>query len=685
MAVVQADDQTRPASPTPTPASPLARRASTSAGVDFRWNNISYTIDVGAKKGGVKQILSDCCGCAKSGELWAIIGASGAGKSSLLNVLAGRTRHGGAHQIGGGISINGTPIDPVRYRDRIAYVMQQDALTATATPRECFHFSAALRLPAKEGSDAGARTARVERLLASLSLAKCADTFVGSPMIRGVSGGEKKRTAIGVEIVTDPSLLFLDEPTSGLDSYAAYNVVQILRKLAAGGCAVLCTIHQPSSEVFHLFDNVVVLAHGRVAYCGPVPAMGPHYAALGHPCPANYNPADHVMYILQTTSEADLLESFNLGKPGCYADQGLLQNGNGNGNGNGQGNGDGDEAKSGGGGAGGGKGAAAATGAAAAADADDTGTESRVSGFWTQTRWLMRREFRALVRDKASLGARFGMTAFLNLLFGLIFKGAGAANPSDLVGLQTHFGALVQVCIGSMFGSAQPTILTFPLEAPIYLREYAAGAYGAVPYFLSKMIVELPLTFAQNMLLGVITYFLMEFQGNFLWLVCIFWLNGFFAASVALLLGSAASNTKVAMELAPLLFVPQMLFSGFFIRMDQIPEYMRWGQYLCGLKYSINLLMGVEFGACYDEQKAASFTWIDLSGQAAPTTKTCATLSADAVSIASECTCYQLFEQNDVEWDNWYVSFGVLIALVVVFRVAALITLSWRAKKASTH
>jgi len=225
----------------------------------------------------------------------------------------------------------------------------------------------------------------------------------------------------------------------------------------------------------------------------------------------------------------------------------------------------------------------------------------------------------------------------------------------------------------------RPTILTFPLEAPIYLREYAAGAYGALPYFLSKMIVELPLTFLQNMVLGVITYFLMEFQGNFLALVCVFWLNGFFAASVALLLGSAASNTKVAMELAPLLFVPQMLFSGFFIRMDQIPEWLRWGQYLCGLKYSINLLMGIEFGACYDNDKAKTFEFGGKAGQ------TCATLPEGAAQTAPECTCYTLFEQNDVEWDRWYVSFGVLLALVVVFRFAALVTLSYRAKKASTH
>lgn len=117
----------------------------------------------------------------------------------------------------------------------------------------------------------------VDELIESLGLADCANTLVGSELVRGISGGEKKRVAIGVELVTNPSTLFLDEPTSGLDSYSAFNTISILKALAANGCSVLCTVHQPSSEIFGLFDNVILLKSGVCIYNGPLQALPAHF------------------------------------------------------------------------------------------------------------------------------------------------------------------------------------------------------------------------------------------------------------------------------------------------------------------------------------------------------------------------------------------------------------------------
>merc|ERR1719352_1370854 len=124
---------------------------------------------------------------------------------------------------------------------------------ATETPRECLQFSAYLRLPHSVTQEE--RNKYVEELLTSLQLKKCADTLVGNALIKGISGGERKRTSVGVELITDPKLLFLDEPLSGLDSYAAYTLVVALSELAKAGVPVLCTVHQPSSEIFDMFAD----------------------------------------------------------------------------------------------------------------------------------------------------------------------------------------------------------------------------------------------------------------------------------------------------------------------------------------------------------------------------------------------------------------------------------------------
>ena len=191
-----------------------------------------------------KEVLQSISGRARAGTCTAIMGASGAGKTSLLNVLAARITDGRANcTVSGVTKLNGKDILPVNYAKRVAYVMQDDALLATTTVREALTFSARLRLPAS--IPLAEKLALVETMIKLLGLESCADTIIGSEMVKGVSGGEKKRTAIGVELITSPDIIFLDEPTSGLDSYAAYNVVQLLQQLAAGGCTVLTTIHQP--------------------------------------------------------------------------------------------------------------------------------------------------------------------------------------------------------------------------------------------------------------------------------------------------------------------------------------------------------------------------------------------------------------------------------------------------------
>eukprot|EP00968_Pinguiococcus_pyrenoidosus_P007149 scaffold473_cov257-Pinguiococcus_pyrenoidosus.AAC.1 len=198
-------------------------------------------------------------------------GPSGAGKSSLLNVLAGRVAPSQTVHIQGSIKLDGEDIDPVANRSNVAYVMQDDALLQTQTPREALTFSAALRLTTL--TDSTERDGLVQSLLHDLGLEGCADTYIGGSLFTGISGGQRKRTSIGVDLITNPEMIFLDEPTSGLDSFSAATVVELLKKVANAGATVGCTIHQPSSEVFRLFDVVILLRKGRVVFDGSVDGL----------------------------------------------------------------------------------------------------------------------------------------------------------------------------------------------------------------------------------------------------------------------------------------------------------------------------------------------------------------------------------------------------------------------------
>lgn len=183
---------------------------------DIEWNSVNFKV-------GKTTILRDCWGNVKAGEVCAMMGPSGAGKSSLLNVLAGRSAPAPGISVTGNVTVAGRPINPVAFRRNIAYVMQDDALMATQTPRDALRFSASLRLPAKLSQQE--IDALVDKTLVDLGLDGCSDVLIGGPMIKGmhvstsllclhflvgISGGQRKRTSIGIEIITNPALLFLD-------------------------------------------------------------------------------------------------------------------------------------------------------------------------------------------------------------------------------------------------------------------------------------------------------------------------------------------------------------------------------------------------------------------------------------------------------------------------------------------
>lgn len=582
---------------------------------DFRFSSVNFSVD-----NGKKQILKDCWGTIPAGNVCAIMGPSGSGKSSLLNVLAGRSSSvpSAGINVSNKVFVGGEMVQPVEFRRNIAYVMQDDALMGTATPREALKFSANLRLDA-EFTETEVDTL-VEEMLTSLGITDCADTMIGNAMIKGISGGQRKRTSVGVEVITNPHILFLDEPTSGLDSYAAYNLVQLLRSIAKTNCTVLCTIHQPSSEVFYLFDMAIFMLEGRILYQGPVENINDHFNKAGYKCPANYNPADYVMFISQTES-IEALEASKLFVTDTITDGDNLVTQI-------------DESKS------------------EPKSADEEYALDVKASFYKQSYYLIQREFTEVSRNIGALIGRFGITIFLNLLFGLIFLGSGGKNDADPVNFNTHFGAITFFSISSMFGSATPIMLAFPFERPMFMREYSTGTYSATAYFLAKLSTEMPLNLLQIGCAYCLAYPMMELNGNWILMVLSNWGLGLASGSMAVLLGCAVSDIKTVTELSPLLFVPQLLFAGFFIKTDQIPVFLRWAQYLCSLKYAINLVLCIEF----DVDNAS------CSGEA-------------------RSNCENVKSTNGIEPNDWPIYLAVLVALFVVFRILAAMLLVQKAKR----
>ncbi|XAR49462.1 Xenobiotic-transporting ATPase [Bertholletia excelsa] len=267
--------------------------------VSLAWKDLWVTVAAG--KGGTRSILQGSTGYARPGELLAIMGPSGSGKSTLLDALAGRLA-ANARQAGD-ILINGRK-QTLAYGTS-AYVTQDETLIATLTVREAIYYSAQLQLP--DSMSKAEKKQRAEITIKEMGLEDCSDTRIGGWGVKGLSGGQKRRVSICIEILTRPKLLFLDEPTSGLDSAASYYVMsRIARPDQRRGRTIVVSIHQPSSEVFQLFQSLCLLSSGRTVYFGPAGSALEFFASNGFPCPTLENPSDHFLKTINKDFDEDI-------------------------------------------------------------------------------------------------------------------------------------------------------------------------------------------------------------------------------------------------------------------------------------------------------------------------------------------------------------------------------------------
>ncbi|XP_064633854.1 broad substrate specificity ATP-binding cassette transporter ABCG2-like [Lineus longissimus] len=592
-------------------------------GSTISFHNVDYCIKQSQKCCGcckpksVKWILRNVEGVFKPG-MNAILGPTGSGKSSLLDVLADRKDRSGLE---GNVLIDGHRM-PDDFKCRSGYVVQDDLIMGTLTVRENLHFSAAMRLSsdisAKERED------RVNAIIAELNLEKCADTKIGTAFIRGVSGGEKKRCCIGMELITQPKILFLDEPTTGLDANTAYSVMKLLHRLSRRNRTIVFSIHQPRYNIFKQFDTLMLLNEGEVVYHGPSSDALDFFSGLGYECEAHNNPPDFFLDVIngtiESTNDNDVLkgspDSAGNSSTSISIDYDVPHQVN-----------------------------------VMARQYRETtwfkkvqeeltpifnGYQERIStnnevsfpsvgysrSFPVQFGLLAKRAIKNVIRNPFASVLQIVILVFLGLIVGIIYL---QLDRDPIYGVQNRVGVFFFVTMNMVFGNLG-AIELFISERALFFHEHVSGYYRVSSYFLAKIFCDvIPVRCVPLIPFSAIVYFMVGLDVSaakfFIFLLNLV-VTTLAACSFAFFFSSSFSVVAVGNSMIALSYVFMMVFSGLLINLATIAEWLRWIKYLSIFRYSlaslsINEMKDMEFCATYngtEECSQAGNTYLEQQG-----------------------------------------------------------------------
>ncbi|NP_001266398.1 ATP-binding cassette sub-family G member 1 isoform X2 [Bombyx mandarina] len=581
--------------------------------VDLAFTDLTYKVQEG-RKSNVKTILKSVSGRLRSGELTAIMGPSGAGKSTLLNILTGYKTSG----MEGSITVNGMERNLSSFRKLSCYIMQDNQLHGNLTVEEAMGVATSLKLPSSTTRDE--KEMLTETILHTLSLMEHRKT-----MTSNLSGGQKKRLSIALELVNNPPIMFFDEPTSGLDSSSCFQCISLLKTLASEGRTIICTIHQPSARLFEKFDHLYTLADGQCVYQGSTGRLVDWLGSLKLQCPSYHNPASFIIEVScgeygnntgklvraidngnndirngmpfpdQTpdyNNKKDMEVSLRAGSNWDKNDLSQVQekfkdnNSNGaNGHGNLQ-NGilqyatsevskgeplslqmDTDKQDN----------------AAAALLGTEGSPERYATSEWKQFWVVLKRTLLFSRRDWTLMYLRLFAHILVGFLIGALYYDIGDDGSKVL----SNLGFLFFNMLFLMYTSMTITILSFPLEMPVLVKEHFNRWYSLRSYYLAITVSDIPFQAIFCIIYVVIVYLLTSqppvwFRFAMFLSSCL--LISFVAQSVGLVVG-AAMNVQNGVFLAPVMSVPFLLFSGFFVSFNAIPVYLRWITYLSYIRY----------------------------------------------------------------------------------------------------
>ncbi|XP_065872338.1 ABC transporter G family member 6-like [Euphorbia lathyris] len=526
-----------------------------------------------------KTLLNDISGEARDGEILAVLGASGSGKSTLIDALANRIAKG---SLKGTVALNGETLESRMVKVISAYVMQDDLLYPMLTVEETLMFAAEFRLP--RSLSRSKKKMRVQALIDQLGLRNAAKTVIGDEGHRGVSGGERRRVSIGIDIIHDPIILFLDEPTSGLDSTSAFMVVKVLQRIAQTGSIVIMSVHQPSYRILGLLDRVLFLSRGQTVYSGPPSHLPSYFAEFGSPIPDKENKTEFALDLIRelegspggTKSLVEFNKTWQNMKhsPNSEPDRhGLSLK----------------EAIS----------ASISKGklVSGATNNNTISPNSMVPTFanplWIEMAVLSKRSVMNSRRMPELFGIRLGAVLVTGFILATMFWQLDDSPR----GVQERLGFFA-FAMSTTFYTCADALPVFLQERYIFMRETAYNAYRRSSYVLSHALVSLPALIFLSLSFAALTFWAVGLDGGFsgflfyfLIILASFWAGNSFVT----FLSGVVPHVMLGYTIVVAILAYFLLFSGFFINRDRIPSYWIWFHYMSLVKYPYEAVLQNEF------------------------------------------------------------------------------------------
>ncbi|ONK61434.1 uncharacterized protein A4U43_C08F29880 [Asparagus officinalis] len=515
------------------------------------------------------QLLHNITGAFRPGVLSALMGVSGAGKTTLLDVLSGRKTGG---TIEGEITIGGYPKVQETFARISGYCEQSDIHSPHITVEESVIYSAWLRLPSQV--DPTTRREFVTEVLETIELDEIKDSLVGIPGINGLSTEQRKRLTIAVELVANPSIIFMDEPTSGLDARAATIVMRAVKNVVGTGRTVVCTIHQPSTDIFETFDELILMKRGgQLIYAGP---LGQHsYKVIEYfegiagisRIKDNYNPATWMLEVTSTSVEAQL----NVDFAQLYKESSLYR--------------DNQELVK--------------QLSKPPPDSTELHFPTRFpQNGWGQFKACLWKQYLSYWRSPHYNLTRTIFTIISSTVYAALFwkHGKTINNQQDLFNV---FGLMY---ISSIFFGIISTTSIFSYvatERTVLYREKYAGMYSSWAYSFAQMVIEIPYVFIQIGIFAIIIYPTVGYVWSaqkFLWFFFTMFCTLLYFVYIGMLLVSVTPNVQIASILQSPCYAYLYLFSGFMVPGPQIAKWWIWLHYISPVTWTLNALLSSQYG-----------------------------------------------------------------------------------------
>ncbi|CAJ0929154.1 unnamed protein product, partial [Mesorhabditis belari] len=586
-----------------------------------------------------RKLLNGVSGVVNPGELCALMGASGAGKTTLLNTLLRRNTNG--LKIKGDVYANGQEVK--RSITGISgYVQQEDLFLGSLTVEEHLNVQARMRLSAT--MNAHQRKERVKEVITSMLLENARKSRIGTPGIKkGISGGEMKRLSFATALLKQPPLLFCDEPTTGLDSHMALLVVKQLELLAAEGMTIVCTIHQPNPETFEIFDKVVFLCGGRVAYIGPPPEAVHFFASAGHLIPEHSNPANFFIQCLAVDPEHPE-ESKQQGTAICDAFESSDYYHN------------------------------------IEMEMEEAAKPRKLYSMpppsvFTLIFALWKRYIIDNYRNPSVVVSKFVQKAFMAIFLGLLYLDHWETHPTQN-GVQNLKGALFYYISELTYATLYGIQTYLPGDFPLLVREYHDGIFPTLSYYLARIFSYLPFFSLDGIIFISITYWMIGLTvnaGTFFLTLLIALLVELSSASLGVMICSITPSYSIAVSISGPILTLFSITGGIFTNVAAMPGWISWTQYLSWFRYGYESFIINEFGR--NNSRYAEGEILCRIGTANWT---------KSIVAQDQClkTGTEVVESLNFHEKNWYFNLGIMPIYVLVVYSIGYIGLLFRVQRA---